>query len=109
MKFLAVKLLVLGMFTAGGCDSGCDVGETWCDDDLIILCVSDDDDYWEDDYDDSCGFFCDLLDFIDTVNRNDSHPEEDFDCADIDKTCVEKRDDNDDTYAVCGYDQSETW
>ncbi len=43
------------------------------------------------------------------MNRNDTHPEEDFDCADIDKTCVEKRDDNDDTYAVCGYDQSEIW
>ncbi len=109
MKFLAVELLLLGMLTTIGCESGCDAGETWCDGDVIILCVSDDDDYWEDDYDDSCGFFCDLLDLIDTLNRNDTHPEEDFDCTDIDKTCVEKSDDNDDTYAVCGYDQRETW
>ena len=110
VKLMLVELLALGMFAAVGCDSGCDVGETWCDGDLIILCVSDDDDdYWEDDYGDSCGFFCDLLDFIDAVDRNDTHAEEDFDYADIDKTCVEKSDDNDDTYAVCGYDQSETW
>ena len=96
------------MFTAIGCDSGCDAGETWCDGDMIILCVSDDD-YWEDEYDDDCGFLCALLDFIDEVNRNDTHPEEDFDCADIDKMCVEIEDDNNDTYAVCGYDQSDTW
>lgn len=66
VKLMLVELLALGMLTTIGCDSGCDVGETWCDGDVIILCVSDDaDDYWEDDYDD--------------------------------------------TYAVCGYDQSETW
>jgi hypothetical protein len=96
-------LVVLGAAGLAGCEGGCDVGETWCEDDLVIECVYDPDD--EDDYEDDgdCGFLCALIDLADDLSDGDSYPEVLFDCAPAGKTCQEGEDEDGYSYAECGF------
>lgn len=98
----AISLASSALFAALliGCDNGCDVGETACEDDLILVCVQDTPDPWAEE-DESCGLICDLID----IWSEDTYWAEQTDCSDIDKTCIEKSDETGDTYAACGFDQ----
>lgn len=92
-------IFVLAATGATGCDTGCDVGDTTCEDEFILVCVQEMEDPWEED-DGSCGFLCDLFEIWDS----DTYWTEKTDCSKLDKICVEKTNDHGQTYADCGFD-----
>ena len=96
-KTLVAALVAVALAGFVGCGGGCDVGESWCDEDLVIECVYDPDDDYEDD--EECGLLCALIELAD----HDTYGEVVLDCAPSSKTCHEVEDADGYTFAECGF------
>jgi hypothetical protein len=111
--FALVLVALLAGAIASGCGDGCDVGSTWCDGDVILVCVADQDDDWDDGWEeddeeeDDLEVLLALIDLFIELSDDHTHVEVLTDCWDQGKTCVERYDADDEPFAECGFGQQQ--
>lgn len=85
----------------GGCDGGCEIGETWCEETRVMVCVEDPDD---DAFEDEDGPLIDLIELVAVASDADTIGVEQEDCAKRSKVCVELEDEAGSIRAECDWE-----
>jgi hypothetical protein len=104
----------LGMVAIlSGCDGGCELGATWCEDDVVMVCVADEDDgesVWDEtEEDEEDSFFAGLLVILELAD-SDTHSDVAAVCSDTEQVCVEEEDwETDEVFAFCDWPMGLAW
>ncbi len=110
-KTLRTGIVCAAALFAAACDT-CEIGTTWCEDDVVMVCVptedasnSADDGSFETADDDDDGSWADLIGAVVDIAEGAGRSEVLESCGEMGLVCVEKTDPyNDELYAACDWD-----